>query len=178
MSVDKGGALGRTVVRGHGGARNSKVAAPDLERPTVKQLGLTKQQIERDRQLRDAEARAPGVTKRTVEAMIDAGKEPTRAALKRAIVAVVIYGASAAEAAERAASAPRASGPNQWEMGRSPSYLLQLVKQLADYKPDEIAQWEAESSPANWKKQLASARRRAGKAIALLQHLQETSIAD
>jgi hypothetical protein len=164
-------AQARGEVHGHGGARNSKVATPDLEKPTIKQLGLTKQQIEQDRTLRDAEARAPGVTKRAVEAMLDARREPTRAGLKRAIAAVVIYGASAADAAERAASPPRRSEP-KWEEARTPQRLQQLVKELAGYDPDEVAGWLMSKS------QLASAHRHARKVVVLLQRLQESSDAD
>jgi hypothetical protein len=44
----------RGDIAGHGGARNFKVAKPDLEKPTLKQIGLTRQQVHEALALRDA----------------------------------------------------------------------------------------------------------------------------
>lgn len=50
-------------------------------------LGLTGKDIHEARLIRDAEAADPGVTRRTLNRLIDAGEEPTRAAVKREIIA-------------------------------------------------------------------------------------------
>jgi hypothetical protein len=48
----------RGEVAGHGGARNFKVRDDNLERPTIPDIGLTKEQIHEARQIRDAEKAA------------------------------------------------------------------------------------------------------------------------
>jgi len=51
----------------------------------VNEIGLTHKQIHEARQIRDAEARDPGIVRRAVDAAVKAGKEPTkRRASKRA----------------------------------------------------------------------------------------------
>lgn len=56
---------------------------------TVTDIGLTHKQVHDARQLRDAEAVDPGVTRRALDQIVSRGEEPTRAALKREIVAHV-----------------------------------------------------------------------------------------
>lgn len=48
-------------------------------------LGLSRKAIHEAREIRDAEAAEPGIVGRTLNAAIDAGQEPTRAKLKRAV---------------------------------------------------------------------------------------------
>jgi hypothetical protein len=47
-------------------------------------IGLTGKDIHEARQIRDAEETYPGIVKRTLDAALDAGEEPTRAAVRRA----------------------------------------------------------------------------------------------
>lgn len=47
---------------------------------TVADLGLTRKQVHEGRQLRDAEAAAPGVIRRTLDARLADGQEPAVAA--------------------------------------------------------------------------------------------------
>lgn len=54
--------------------------------PTGKDLGLSYKDIHEARQLRDAEREEPGLIRRALDAMIDRGEEPTRAALKREVI--------------------------------------------------------------------------------------------
>lgn len=49
-------------------------------------LGLTHKAIHEARIIRDAEAAEPGITRRTLDRLIEEGEAPTRAALKREIV--------------------------------------------------------------------------------------------
>lgn len=48
-------------------------------------LGLSHKEIHEARQIRDAERDDPGIVRRTVDSLLDAGEEPTKAAVKRAI---------------------------------------------------------------------------------------------
>ena len=52
---------------------------------TAADIGLSRKEIHEDRKLRDAEAKCPGLTETVLNALVDAGKEPARAALGRAI---------------------------------------------------------------------------------------------
>ena len=50
--------------------------------PAVSDLGLTRKAVHEARQLRDAEAAAPGVIRRTLDARLADGQEPTKAAVR------------------------------------------------------------------------------------------------
>jgi hypothetical protein len=51
---------------------------------TAAELGLTRKAIHEARQLRDAEAADPGLVRRTLDAKLERGEEPTRSAVRRA----------------------------------------------------------------------------------------------
>lgn len=51
---------------------------------TVSDLGLTRQQVSEARQLHDAEAADPGVIRRALDARLQQGQEPTKAAMRGA----------------------------------------------------------------------------------------------
>ena len=53
---------------------------------TTEELGLTYKQIFEARQVRDAEEAEPGIVRRTLDALVDAGAEPTRAAVTAVLV--------------------------------------------------------------------------------------------
>lgn len=53
--------------------------------PTASDLNLSRKAIHEARQVRDAEAADPGVTRRALDGLIARGEEPTRAALRREI---------------------------------------------------------------------------------------------
>lgn len=61
------------------------VAASDVL-PTVADLGLTRQDIHEARQIRDAEEADPGIIRRILDERLEAGQEPTKAAVRDAIV--------------------------------------------------------------------------------------------
>jgi len=74
--------------RGEVASVGKPVNVPDgNNKPTVDDLGLSRKDIHDARQLRDAEAADPGVTRRTLDRLIDAGEQPTSAAVKREIIA-------------------------------------------------------------------------------------------
>jgi hypothetical protein len=73
----------RGEVQQHGG--QGKRDIPDQNIPLVTDIGLTSKEVYEARQVRDAENIEPGIVKKTVEARLDAGEEPTRADVKRAV---------------------------------------------------------------------------------------------
>lgn len=79
----------RGEVQAAGGNRGNQHVAiiPDGKNAaTVSDIGLSSKQIHEARQIRDAEEREPGIVKRAVDERVAAGQEPTRAAVRRAIV--------------------------------------------------------------------------------------------
>lgn len=58
-------------------------------KPTAADVGLSRKDIHEARIIRDAEEADPGIVKRTIKAAVDAGEEPTRAAVRRAVVRTV-----------------------------------------------------------------------------------------
>lgn len=72
--------------RGEVRAANTGRSVSALETPSFTDIGLTGKEIHEARIIRDAERDDPGIVRRTVDALLDAGHEPTKAAVKRAIV--------------------------------------------------------------------------------------------
>lgn len=54
--------------------------------PSAADLGLSRKDIHEARLIRDAEREDPGIVSRTVNAAVDAGEEPTRAKVRRAVL--------------------------------------------------------------------------------------------
>jgi hypothetical protein len=61
---------------------------------TVTDIGLTRKDIHDARMVRDAEAADPGIVRRTVDEAVAAGKEPTKAKVRRAVKKVAERGKS------------------------------------------------------------------------------------
>lgn len=59
---------------------------------TSTDLGLSRKDIHEARQLRDAEAAEPGVVRQALDERLDAGAEPTRAALRKMVVDAAMRG--------------------------------------------------------------------------------------
>lgn len=55
--------------------------------PSAEDVGLTRKVIHEAREVRDAEEADPGIVRRTLDEAIEAGEEPTRAKVKRAVKA-------------------------------------------------------------------------------------------
>lgn len=66
------------------GGNNSTVANPNSA--TAADLGLRRDEIHEARKLRDAEAAEPGLIQRAINAMVQRGEEPTRAALRKEVI--------------------------------------------------------------------------------------------
>lgn len=71
-------AQARGEVKANGGDRTVPLA-------NSADLGLSRKTIHEARQIRDAEEAEPGIIERTLEAAIEAGEEPTKAAVRRAV---------------------------------------------------------------------------------------------
>jgi hypothetical protein len=68
-----------------GGDRVSKVSKQN-NAATVADIGLTRKEIHEARQIRDAELADPGIVRRTIDAAVAAGEEPSKAKVRRAAV--------------------------------------------------------------------------------------------
>jgi hypothetical protein len=77
-------AQARGDVKGHGNKKKSEVSKENLT-PTLKDIGLTKKQVFEARAELAAEKANPGFVRKLVDDQVLAGKEPTKAAVKRAI---------------------------------------------------------------------------------------------
>jgi hypothetical protein len=71
----------RGEVAGHGGGKSN------LGKPKVNDVNLRYDEIHEARQFRDAERADPGIIDRTISGMIERGEEPTKAALRREVIA-------------------------------------------------------------------------------------------
>ena len=78
----------RGEVKANGGDRVSTVAKQNSA-PSVTDIGLSRKAVHEARIVRDAEASDPGIVRRTLDEVLDAGEEPTRAKVKRAVREVV-----------------------------------------------------------------------------------------
>lgn len=54
-------------------------------KPTSREIGLSRKDIHEAREIRDAEEADPGIVRRVLDEKLDAGQEPTKAAVRRAI---------------------------------------------------------------------------------------------
>lgn len=75
--VDEAQASGTVAMPG----RPKKVS--DENHFQLEDIGLSKAQLHEARQLRDAETKEPGIVERAIQARVEAGMEPSRAALKK-----------------------------------------------------------------------------------------------
>lgn len=70
--------------RGEVATAGEPVNVPDgNNKPTATGIGISRKDIHEARQLRDAEAAQPGVIREALDAQLEAGEEPTRAAVRR-----------------------------------------------------------------------------------------------
>lgn len=72
--------------RGEVATVGKPVIVPDgNNKPTAEDVGLTRKDIHEAREIRDAEEAHPGIVRETLNALAEAGEEPTRAAVRRAV---------------------------------------------------------------------------------------------
>ena len=94
----------RGEVKANGGDRTVPV-------PNSEDIGLTRKDIYEARAVRDAEREEPGIVKRVLEEAIEAGEEPTRAKVNKAVKA-------------KRARGPRFSAPQETQHDRDLRALL------------------------------------------------------
>ena len=82
-------AQARGEVKRNGGNRSS---VEDRNTASAADLGLRRDQIHEARQIRDAEAAEPGIVRRALNERLEQGEEPTRAALRKMVVAAARRG--------------------------------------------------------------------------------------
>jgi hypothetical protein len=121
---------------GVSGQRNDLVPNGN-EVPSAADIGLTRKDIHEARKIRDAEKADPGLAARALDAMVDACQEPTRAALRRSVLAAV----------DDAASRPRREkNPlHKIDAARDRVFAFSgLCRSLAEYADvEQIAAWSA-----------------------------------
>ncbi|WP_156334055.1 MULTISPECIES: hypothetical protein [unclassified Shinella] len=66
----------------------------DVRPATAAELGLSRKQVHEARTIRDAEKANPGIVRRTLNDRLDKGQEPTKAALREAVVETAKQGPS------------------------------------------------------------------------------------
>lgn len=107
----------RGEVQRHGGQGKRDVPGGNIP-PTVTDLGLTRKQVHEARQIRDAEKLDPGSVERVLSGRAEAGDEPARAALRKAVVQVVEHGYRGPRVpARERLKAPRCSGMPSGQRG-------------------------------------------------------------
>ncbi len=96
----------RGEVQAHGGDRTSKVSDRSVApAPTAADLGLSRKEIHEARLIRDAEQAEPGIVRRVVTERVERREEPTKAAVREAVIA-------AARGGLRGAPSPVRRNPN------------------------------------------------------------------
>lgn len=87
---------------GQSGARTDLVPIGNEVVPTAADLGLSRKDIHEARQIRDAEVAEPGIISRTIMERLHAGHEPTKAAVRQAVIEVVSRPSAVAPRTSRA----------------------------------------------------------------------------
>lgn len=72
--------------RGEVRRANNEKTASGREAVSASDIGISHKDVHEARQFRDAENAEPGLIRRSLDAMIERGEEPTRAALKREVI--------------------------------------------------------------------------------------------
>ena len=75
--------------RGEIKTRSDQNLLPDGKKVSAKDIGFTHKQIYEARQIRDAEETDPGIVRRSLDEKLDAGEEPSKAALRRDILETI-----------------------------------------------------------------------------------------
>lgn len=101
--------------------------------PTVSDIGLTHKAVHDARQFRDAEEADPGITRRTLDERLSQGQEPTKAALREAVVAAAMRGMRPQRAPDRRNPlyVPPTQGMAAWR------HLTGACRSLAEWATDE-----------------------------------------
>lgn len=109
------------------GSRERTTSSP--EAVGVSDLGLTHKDIHEARQIRDAEAAEPGLIRRAIDERLEAGREPTKTALREVVIDAAIRGlrAGGREAAPSRRNPDYQPNPTRDAMARISDYAAQIV---------------------------------------------------
>lgn len=88
------------VASGRGPGRGVSILNGNTK-ATVTDIGLSSKEIHEARTIRDAEANDPGIIRRTLAEKLDAGEEPTKAALREAVTEAAMRGLRGKHSASR-----------------------------------------------------------------------------
>lgn len=121
----------RGEVASRGGERSGREHSTPA--PTAADLGLTRKEVHEARQIDRAEKADPGIVRRVLDERLAKGEEPTRAALREAVVEAAIQGLK-----------PAPSSPNRNPLYRPPSehdkawmHLYGACRALAEWATPE-----------------------------------------
>jgi hypothetical protein len=142
---DAAQARGEVATRADGSAIRDHVSNENKV-ATVTDIGLTRKQVHEARKIRDAEKANPGVVRSILDRQLQAGEEPTRAQVKRA-VNKILHPPEKPHAAAKEPKSTRATLTRQLKLGDdyervkgtsldSPKELDALVH-LAEHRPKE-----------------------------------------
>ena len=109
------------------GSRERTTSSP--EAVGVSDLGLTHKDIHEARQIRDAEVAEPGLIRRAIDERLDAGREPTKAALREVVIDAAIQGlrTGGREPAPSRKNPDYQPNPTRDAMARISDYAAQIV---------------------------------------------------
>lgn len=115
--------------------RHGKVEVPEgnLKPATLSDLGLSKKDIHEARIVRDAEAAEPGIARRALDARLEHGQEPTKAALREAVTEAARRGMKGVPAPSN--KNPMYRAPTQ--AGAAWTHLYGTCRGLAEWATDE-----------------------------------------
>jgi len=126
---ERGDAAGPSTGRPKSVADDNAYSAADL--------GLRRDEIHDARKLRDAERDNPGLAERALNEMVEARQEPTRAELRRSVLAAV-------DDAARPSRGPSRRNP-EWEPNPESDAVLTFIdacETLSKADPDAMAAWD------------------------------------
>lgn len=125
----------RGEVNRHGGDRKTD----DFKLENVKLEGFKPHELHEARQLRDAEIADPGITRRSLDSKLDAGEEPTKAALREAVLEAASVGLSGKRPAAPSRKNPHYQPDAKWDAMLAVSAgCRDMMDRVRDLTPDFI----------------------------------------
>ncbi|NEI52682.1 hypothetical protein GR217_34250 [Rhizobium leguminosarum] len=118
--------------RGEVATVGKPVNVPDgNNKSTAADIGLSRKDVHEARQIRDAEKADPGVIRRTLDEKLESGEEPTKAALRKAVVEVAKQGLSGRPASSSSNKNPLYRAPTK--AGAAWTHLYGTCRALSEW---------------------------------------------
>lgn len=115
--------------------RPKSVGDDNTFQATTTDIGLTRTEIHEARQIRDAEVAEPGIARRALDARLAQGLEPTKAALREAVIEVAKSGLRGGGGVTPANKNPHYKAPTK--AGEAWTHLYGDCRSLAEWATDE-----------------------------------------